>query len=177
MKRALIAGGLIFAGLVAWWVYKTLTTEEERPPIVVNEGSLIIANETRGSATARNWARPGSANQTWKMQHDKGKDAKEYDVTATATNTVCNAGRGSEVIVLAGNYTLRFYIDPHPGGKKKEPALDFDGPLAPQNSNPARKTLTFPGASDIRQITVTGGAAPCKFSADDVVRVELTIRY
>jgi hypothetical protein len=178
IKRVLIAGGLGLLGAAVWRIRKRRRDTEDRPPIVVNEGSFVIANVTKAGVRAKDWVRDG-ASEKWKMKHPDGKHATGYDVVVTKPRII-NAGSGAEVLIHyfsgAAKYQFQFYLDPHPSGRKMEPAVSSTQRLAPDNRNRDRKTITYPAAGEVRRLEVAGNP-DVEFGAHDSVEIRLTVRY
>jgi hypothetical protein len=184
-KRALFTSGLVLLGGAVWrLIRKKRRDTEDRPPIVVNDGSLVVANVTKDSVRAKDWVRDG-ASEKWKMKHPAGKHATGYDVVVTNTSAPapCGAGSGTEVLIDyvsgAAKYQFHFYLDPHPGGKKMEPAVNSPVTLAPNNSGQDKKTITYPAAGRISRVEVRGRPGPpCTVNPDDRdVTVTINVRY
>jgi hypothetical protein len=171
-KKVVIGAAVVAAVVVAYFVYDALSGDtEDRPPIVVNETSLSISNLADAGVAARNWRRDGAA-EKWKMDHRRGKNTTGFAVSGPNCST-----SGTEVAVVyasgAITYEFRFYLDPHPGGKKMEPAVDSPVPLASDNSPANRKTIRYAAAGNIVGVRV-GVQRVCTFQEGDQPEIRIT---
>jgi hypothetical protein len=151
---ALIAGAVILVGLA---------DDEERPPIVVKHGSIVMEVADLAGKPRRPWAKDLIGRQ-WKPKQPKGKDVVTFDVVVTGADGTCNPMSGDEITVdyveTAGQTrTFRFYRQRFAGFGKHEPKVDSPVDLTVDNSTVPR--LMYSADGKIRKVTV--GGQSCNF--------------
>ncbi len=112
--------------------------DEERPPIIVRNGSIVFENDLVGSTgQSKHWVPSGS--HKWKPDHDKGLRVREFHVTFTGVECDPMTGQPVDITRSTGeSFQVKregvFRVDP----KDKAPQ---DATMTPDNSLP-KATLT-----------------------------------
>jgi len=164
--------------------HKMFAEDEDRPPIIVHNGSLLFDS-------AKNWKKDPSGTHRFKLDHTKGASVGVYSVVMTGSSTPsCTAATlsGFDVFVdyLADStaQVKRFHLSrvtvPTPP-VKREPVLDSPEPLTnvpAAGTTPAQ--LVYPAGPEGWISNVTVGSVSCAFNkpadaaARQAVRVEIT---
>jgi len=105
--RAFVLGGvLLLAAAIAGFAYlgsKAEVEDEDRPPIIVKNGSLdVISGDKSNRKPEYKKGKPWITVDTkWQPDHPKGKPSSEYTVLITASDfAACPAsGTGTEVLI------------------------------------------------------------------------------
>lgn len=150
--------------------------EDERPPIIVRGGSLVIQSGDEKSSNPKHkkgkeWTKDGAH---WKQKHDNGKDVKTYSVSFVGGGGSCapvlttevrvtyqlTSGEkaGEKVVVLLGR------ADKPGPEKEKEPAITVAAELIVDNSK-EQPTLTLPLEGKIVSIWAGGNVCSEPVSA------------
>jgi hypothetical protein len=156
--------------------------DDERPPIIVRNGSLIFESD-------KDWMTDPSGTHRFKPDHAKGKSVVDYSVVVTGSSTAACTGAtltGTDVFVdylasaSAPSKQFHFFRKLHMGKMKHEPVLDSPDALTvvPQ-AGTAPAQLVYPAGPEGWISNVTVGTASCAFSqpadatARKAVRVEI----
>lgn len=154
------AGGLALAACTTAYY-----NDEDRPPIVVKNGSIIFEND-------RDWV---GATRTWRLNQPRGKQVTTYDVSFKYVT--CASTSGNVVTITrttAGGQTQTYQLI-RTGGSRPEPLLnapvDMDA-----NNVPIRKTLTSRDSGGaITEVKVAGGAT-CTVPPGSMPEIEIKPR-
>jgi hypothetical protein len=182
----LIIAALFAFGLRRLLVHKMFDQDEDRPPIIVHNGSLLFD-------TAKNWKRGHPSIHRFKPDHPRGHSVGSYSVVLTGSSTAACTGTtltGLEVFVdyradpqaaVKQFHLYRRLTFTTPGTVKKEPSLDSPEPLTiVPGTGSAPSQLVYPVGNDGWISNVTVGSVSCAFTrpatpADrSAVRVEIT---
>lgn len=148
--------------------------EDERPPIIVRGGSLVIQSGDPKSSNPKHkkgkpWRKDGAH---WKQKHDDGKDVKTYSVSfqggggscgptfATEVRVTYQPKSGEKVVILIGRAD-KSVSDDKSGGKsasEKEPLVVSAKELVVDNSTD-QPTLTL--ALDGEIVSISAGGNVC----------------
>lgn len=153
-KRYLAAGAIALLAVAAVALYLWLGSDEDRPPIIVHNGSLVFDAGDPQDATKRwkEWKQDAGAPR-WRPVHPKGHSVASYSVTVAgaANPDACGTAAMSTTEVFI-DYTLdaggagpraHVYRDPVTGSNNKtkwEPAVD-----GPATMTVVAATPTSPG--------------------------------
>ena len=136
---------------------------EDRPPIIVRGGSLVIQSGDPKSSNPNHkkgkpWLKDGAH---WKQEHDNGKDVKTYSVSfqggggscspafATEVRVTYQPKSGDKVVILIGR------ADKSGPEKEKEPRIVSAKELVVDNSTD-QPTLTLQLEGEIVSISAGG---------------------
>jgi hypothetical protein len=150
-------------------------TDDDRPPIVVTDGSVEIYGGYRWVDQSNN-----NTKKVWRPNHSKGKDAKKYEVEVTKDNGVsagCSLRPGKIVEIIYGTgttvrLTLTFDLKKNSSQTKDEPELTASpNPLTVKGSG---FRLVYDGIAGDKITKVTVGQDSCDTSEMSNVEVVLT---
>lgn len=148
------------------------SNDDERPPIIVRGGSLVIQSGDPKSSNPKHkkgkpWRKDGSL---WKQKHDNGKDVKTYSVSFQGGGASCGPALSTEVRVtyqLTSGEKVVILIGREGKSakdKEKEPAITSAKELIIDNSRD-QPTLTLPLEGEIVSIWAGGNVCSNPVSA------------
>jgi hypothetical protein len=170
--------------------HKILDEDDERPPIIVHNGSLVFENE-------KNWKKDPSRLR-YKLDHPRGKTVGSYSVVMIGSSTAACIGKtlsGTEVLVDyradSAAAVKQFHLQRAwqfampPGTLKREPALDSTETMtivAGTGTTPSQLIYAVGPEGWISNVTVSDPSGPisCAFpqppnpAARAAVKVEIT---
>ena len=141
---------------------------EERPPIIVRGGSLVIqSGDERSTKPAHKkgkpWREPGSDRKRWKQKHDNGKHVTTYAVSFQGGGGTCSPVHATDVRViyqLTGGDRVDVVIgrDKTDDSDDLEPLITSSRELTPNNER-EQPTLTLPLDGSI--VSISAGGNTC----------------
>jgi hypothetical protein len=181
-KKALLIGGAVIA--VAASVLTTFVAsiirsgDEDRPPIVVRDGSVKIDGGEANSTNWKPWKQHGSKKQ-WQPDHGNGASTANYSVTiANANGAAAPSSPCPSLPIVGTKVTVEYTTDAgaksqvvvslDTSGSKRIPQVDAQADMT-QNAgtgNTPDQIVYDPGAGSISNVTVsndTGGQQMCGF--------------
>jgi hypothetical protein len=168
------AAGVVVAGAVAvaaYFLFQPESTDDDRPPIVVSEGSIQFGHGHRWKQREQN------NKKKWKVDHSAGKTVTTYQVLAINLTDlkvcVVTAPKISIDYELTNGQTRTFVLSRQEIGSsgKWEPILD-----APEDLDDTNKLgLSFGGAGGIKRVAPETGQA-CDFALGEDVLIYVNPR-
>lgn len=154
-------GGLAIAACT-----NTVYSDEDRPPIVVKNGSIIFEND-------RDWV-PG-ATRAWTLDQPKGKAVTTFDVSFKSVSCASTSGTVVTIIRTSAGGQTQTYKVIRTGGSRPEPLINAPVDMDVDNV-PARKTLTSRDSGGaITEVKVAGGTT-CTVPPGGMPEIEIKPR-
>jgi hypothetical protein len=181
---AVIAAVVVLA--VVGYLYHILEGDDDRPPVVVNNGSVIFNGGDPGDpdTVKINWHdwKQDSGGSQWKPDFPGGFNVDHYEVTVTKAGQVCTSAKGDTVAIA---YTVDGGNPPPPAatftilissGGRREPKVDPGGltmtptslVTGPNGVNTVPAKLTYSTNGYISNVTVSSSGTPtgsCQFTS------------
>jgi hypothetical protein len=143
--------------------------DDERPPIVVNEGSIEFRVETYP------WKKDLIGRQ-WKPDQPDGKKVGDFDVKVTGADGSCPGMVGKQISIeySEGNavHTFRVYRQRRNGIGKHEPKLDSPVDFV-VDSSAMRLTFGAQNQGRVSKVVVSQGPGGQCASASGSLRIEI----
>jgi hypothetical protein len=180
-KLAWLIVGLI-VGVLVWYFLPSIPvlgpllnksyTEQDRPPIIVQEGSFQYKID---DATVK-WKEKGtSGGKKWRIEQRNPRSVTGFSVTVTGTN--CPSlpdGQSASVTFESGSTYVFNVISERDSANKNEPIADAPTPL----THDGAQLLTFgtPGSGNITKLTIDGTDV-CSFNAAAAPVIKFTFKH
>lgn len=151
-KRIAVASliGALFGGGTIWLLDEIRTSDDEdRPPIIVKNGSLIFESGDDAQNPGYDWDEP-NAKDEWHPKHAKGKPTRVYQaIFVGGTGNGCAPRYTTKaVIYYKGDdetQPRQYTLDIRQRGSKKGPAVVGSGLTADNTGHAKRLTLPVTG--------------------------------
>ena len=173
------AVGLVVGVGVGMPIGEALAGDDDRPPIIVRNGSVIFdGGDPKGDPkTWKAWKKDILGEQ-WKPDHDNGRKVREYQVSYSGFSNppacTTTTTSGQEVLVdyttSGGTVTMKMYIQVKigfPGFGKREPKIDSSPnvlTMTPGTStSPPDLSFGNPNEGYVSKVTVD--SQPCNLGA------------
>jgi hypothetical protein len=185
-----LASAALLAALGAGFLIAQGMDDDDRPPIIVHNGSLIFDG---GEGTNfKTWSKDAILGE-WKPRHDEAKSARSLRVTFTGVSSppacATSAMSGEEVLIEyrvspTGNPSavMRVHLRRKHLIFKKEPKVDPNGKemtlLEHTSLTPVPPMLVYEDHAKGWISKVTVGSTPCEFAqpADETARLAFRVR-
>jgi hypothetical protein len=153
-----LATGAVLTGAVIY--VAAIRDNEDRPPMVVKGGSLIIQSGFNSKKPGKPWHNDPAAPNEWQMDHSAGKQTNAFLLMMSGSGS-CGPDFVDEMVLeytLSNNQTTQYRITRKKqigsSGSKMVPTVIGER-LSPTNTGDT-PFLMFPDAGSLTRVTATG---------------------
>lgn len=174
-------GGLAFLGFVAYVLrmfQEPPNGDEDRPPIVVKNGSIVFENQLvaqKAASHSKDWISDGGSARKWKPDHTAGRWTKGFDVSFSS-EVACAAMQGNPVTIrrrTAAGVVQQFEIKAS-GGFRSDPKIKAPVDMDADNTVPRKTLKTRDAGGAITEVEV--GGTTCTIPAGSEATLEILIQ-
>jgi hypothetical protein len=171
---ALVGGAVVLFALLAFGLgIFGGNGDEERPPIIVKNGSIIFENQlaTSGTGSGRSFDWTPSGNRRWKPDHENGKRIAEFYVTFRGVDCAPMTGNPVHITRQTAQSVTEVYQVIRQGFFRVDPKVVTPDDMKIDNSLPLKTLTSLDDGGSITEVAI--GTSKCPIPADK--KPEITI--